>query len=114
VAPADRRTSGSELGTEVGRGGLEPPASAVSRPGCRLSNADTPAGIAARELWLEAALGEGILMALPHRYRERPSVVLVEDVSQFACEGFGLTGVSELPAHEAAVMAGEHRRLLTK
>ena len=42
------------------------------------------------------------------------SHALIEDVAQFACEGFGLARVSELATHEAAVMAGEHRRLLTK
>ena len=37
-----------------------------------------------------------------------------EDVAQLAGEGFGLAGVSGVAAHEAAVMAGEDRRLLTK
>ncbi len=40
--------------------------------------------------------------------------VLVEDLSQSSGECFGLAGISELAAHEAAVMAREHRRLLTK
>ena len=42
------------------------------------------------------------------------SVVLLEDLAQFAGEGFGFAGISRFAAHEAAVMAGEHRRLLTK
>src|SRR5437660_5340954 len=51
---------------------------------------------------------------LPSRVKLTASVVLVEDIAQFAGEGFGLAGVSGLAAHEATVMAGEHRRLLTK
>jgi hypothetical protein len=41
------------------------------------------------------------------------SAVVVENLAQFAREGFGLTGVSGLPAEEAAVAAREHGRLLT-
>ena len=66
-------------------------------------------------------LAPGSVVALPpvpgvelRLTSDTASVVLVEDVAQCACEGFGLAGVSELAAHEAAVMAGEHRRLLIK
>src|SRR5438105_15516826 len=52
--------------------------------------------------------------SLPSRVKLTASVVLVEDLAQFAGEGFGFAGISRLAAHEAAVMAGEHRRLLTK
>lgn len=37
------------------------------------------------------------------------SARVVEDLTQFACEGLGLAGVTELAAEEAAVVAGEHR-----
>src|SRR5947209_10975215 len=40
------------------------------------------------------------------------SVVVVENVAQFAGEGFGLAGVSELAAEEAAVVARKYGRLL--
>ena len=40
--------------------------------------------------------------------------VLGEDLAQFARKGFGLAGISGLAANEASVMAGEHRRPLTK
>jgi hypothetical protein len=49
-----------------------------------------------------------------HPTAARASVVVVEDVAQLAREGFGLAGVSELAAQEAAVVAGEHGRLLTE
>jgi hypothetical protein len=39
---------------------------------------------------------------------------LVQHLAQFAREGFGLTGVSELAAEEAAVVAREHGRLLAE
>src|SRR5262252_2315854 len=40
--------------------------------------------------------------------------VLVEDLPESSGECFRLAGISELAAHEAAVMAGKHGRLLTK
>jgi hypothetical protein len=43
-----------------------------------------------------------------------PAASAVEGVAQSACEGFGLAGVPELAAEEAAVMAREHGRLLAQ
>jgi hypothetical protein len=40
--------------------------------------------------------------------------VFVEHLAQFAGEGFGLAGVSELAAEEATVVARVHGRLLTE
>src|SRR4051812_12393470 len=39
---------------------------------------------------------------------------VVEDLTQLVCKGLGLTGVAELAAEEAAVVAWEHGRLLSE
>ena len=42
------------------------------------------------------------------------SAVVIENVAQLAREGLGLTGVSGLPAEEAAVVVREHGRVVTE
>lgn len=99
---AGRGSDARRGGVEAGRGWLCAP-DATPLPGCSAAFPSQGEGKQTREGKDRDELIVGL-----------PMSDAVEDLAQSAGEGFGLAGVAELTAEETAVVAGEHRRLLTE
>src|SRR5215470_7794601 len=108
--PGAVRGSPGPLAGGVAGGASPPEQAAVSKP-----SAMTSAARPRRGAHMTPFSQPAHSVRLPTRgMRGEPSAAVAEDVSQFAREGLGLAGVSELAAEEAAVVAGEHDRLLAE